>query len=226
MQLWNARGFAAIAIAVEGQTDVSIAPNIWEQHDGAGPKRTGIYNDSEEPLEEQWMYHAVADTVLANSLLRSMPEVDADKVGVMGISWGGVVVATAIGIDHRFAFAIPTYGCGHLFDARNRYGDTLGTNQVYREIWEPCLRMQDVHIPVLWLSWPEDKHFPTDCLAATYRAAPGPRMVTLIPGMGHSHPKGWRPPDSYAFAESVVEEGDPWEILSNVVDGRLRSVSI
>jgi len=34
------------------------------------------------------MYHAHADTMLANSLLRALPEVDANKIGVMGVSWG------------------------------------------------------------------------------------------------------------------------------------------
>ena len=28
--------------------------------------------------------------------------------------------------------------------------------------------------------------------------------------MKHSHPAGWTPPDSYAFAESIVREGGPW----------------
>jgi hypothetical protein len=35
-------------------------------------------------------------------------------------------------------------------------------------------------------------------------------MVSLIPGMKHSHPAGWNPPDSYTFAESVVRDGKPW----------------
>jgi len=225
VQLWTQRGFAAIAIAVEGQTDFLAAPNVWAQHGWAGPKRVGIYQDSQEPLADQWMYHAVADTILANSLLRSLPEVDEDRIGVMGISWGGVIAATTIGIDHRFAFAIPTYGCGHLFDAQNKYGVALETNRLYQAVWDPILRMRHVNMPVLWLSWPADAHFPLDCQAATYLAAPGPRMVTLIPGMGHSHPKAWNPPDSYAFAESVVETGAPWCRQTGVeVEGNLVSV--
>jgi dipeptidyl aminopeptidase/acylaminoacyl peptidase len=83
------------------------------------------------------MYHAVADTILAHSLLRSHPRVDPKKVGVMGISWGGVIVSTVVGIDTRFAFGIPTYGCGNLADAANQYGKALGDNTVYREIWDP-----------------------------------------------------------------------------------------
>lgn len=93
VQKWNEQGFAALSIAVEGQIDVKDPDSkdrakSWKQHEWPGPHRHGIYGDSSEPLKDQWMYHAVADTILANSLLRSLPEVDAKKVGVAGISWG------------------------------------------------------------------------------------------------------------------------------------------
>jgi len=214
VRLWNDHGFTAISIAVEGQTDEPL-PGAergarWKRHAWPGPPHNGIYADRAEPLTNQWMYHAVADTVLANSLLRSLPEVDAKKVGVAGISWGGVITSTVIGIDRRFAFAIPIYGCGHMFDADNQWGRALGENELYREVWDPMVRMKQVKTPVLWLSWPGDDHFPLDCQAACYRAVRGPRMVALLPSMGHSHPAGWNPPDSYAFAESVVHNGKPW----------------
>ena len=89
---WVERGYAAISIAVEGQTneryEKESGKKAWKQHDWAGPHRTGIYADMSKVIEEQWMYHAVADTVLANSLMRSLPEVETSKVGIMGISWG------------------------------------------------------------------------------------------------------------------------------------------
>ncbi len=215
VQKWNDRGFAAISIAVEGQTDRKAPAKPgkrggWKQHAWPGPRRVGIYGDSAEPLKQQWMYHAVADTVLANSLLRSLPEVDAEKVGVAGISWGGVITSTVMGIDARFAFAIPTYGCGHKFDAENQYGRALGKNRSYREVWDPMVRITKATMPTLWLSWPGDQHFPLDCQAACYRAMPGAYMVALVPGMKHSHAAGWNPPDSYAFAQSVVRDGRPW----------------
>jgi dienelactone hydrolase len=210
VKLWNDHGFAAISIAVEGQTDERESSKVWKKHEWAGPARNGIYGDSAEPLKDQWMFHAVADTVLANSLLRSLPEVDADKVGLMGISWGGVITSTAIGIDDRFAFAIPTYGCGHLFDAANQYGRALGNNELYKQVWDPMVRLNRVKMPVLWFSWPEDQHFPLDKQAACYHAMPGPVLVALIPGMQHGHAPAWNRSESYAFAKSVVEEGIPW----------------
>lgn len=226
---WTERGFAAISIAVEGQTDQPEdtppgARRSWKRHAWAGPARDLIYADSAEPLPDQWMYHAVADTVLANSLLRSLPEVDPEKVGVMGISWGGVIASTVIGIDPRFAFAIPTYGVGHQFDAENQWGTALGENELYREVWDPMVRMERVRMPVLWLSWPGEMAFPLNCQAACYRASRGSRMVALIPGMGHGHRAGWIPPDSYAFADSVVRTGKPWlaQMSAGLGDGRVR----
>jgi dienelactone hydrolase len=229
VQKWNERGFAAISIAVEGQTDRKAPAKSgkrggWKQHAWPGPKRAGIYGDSAAPLTEQWMYHAVADTVLANSLLRSLPEVDAEKVGVAGISWGGVITSTVMGIDGRFAFAIPTYGCGHKFDSKNQYGRSLGKNRLYREVWDPMVRIKKATMPTLWLSWPGDQHFPLDCQAACYRAMPGAYMVALLPGMKHSHAAGWNPPDSYAFAESIVRDGRPWcrQTAATRKDGAVR----
>ena len=214
VQKWNAQGFAAISIAVEGQTDVNISKekgrSTWARHDFSGPARDGTFADTKLPLKDQWMYHALADTMLANSLLRSLPEVDPSKVGVMGISWGGVITSTVIGLDERFAFGIPTYGCGHLFDAENHWGQALHDNIGYKEVWDGMNYADRVKMPVLWLSWPQDAHFPLGCQAEHYRKTPGPRMVSLITKMGHSHQAGWNPPDSYAFAKSIVETGKPW----------------
>ena len=156
------------------------------------------------------MYHALANTMLANSLLRALPEVDASKIGATGISWGGVITSTVIGLDDRFAFGIPIFGCGHLFDAENHWGKALHDNEGYKQVWDGMNYAGRVKMPVLWLSWPQDAHFPLGCQAEHYRKTLGPRMVSLVSKMGHSHPAGWNPPDSYAFAKSVVETGKPW----------------
>ncbi|MGB6222114.1 alpha/beta hydrolase family protein [Haloferula sp.] len=211
VELWNKKGFAAISIAVEGQTS-NKAPGSgqWDRHSFGGPARVGIYGDSQVSLTDQWMYHAVADTILANSLLSSLPDVDADHVGLMGISWGGVITSTVVGLDSRFDFAIPTYGCGNLSEAGNQYGRALGNNRIYKELWDPILRLDRAKMPILWLSWPGDQHFPLDKLASCHQEAAGPQMVSLVPGMRHGHGPGWIRPESYAFARSVVDDGKPW----------------
>lgn len=225
VETWNERGYAAIAMGLEGQTDTVAtqtqqdagqAVGQWLKHAMPGPSRTGIYGDSDEPLTDQWMYHSVANSILANSLISALPEVDAAKVGIMGISWGGIITSTVIGIDDRFAFAIPTYGCGHLFDAKNLYGDHLGNNTLYREVWDPMVRIANATLPTLWYSWPGDFHFPMDNQAYTYHGAGGPRMVSLVPGFGHGHGPPRKRAESYDFADSVISGGAPWCVQDRV----------
>ena len=87
---------------------------------------------------------------------------------------------------------------------------------MYRQVWDPMVRIKNAMLPALWLSWPGDIHFPLDRQASTYSSAPGPRLVALLPGMKHSHPAGWNPPDSYAFAEGIVRSGKPWLRQTNI----------
>lgn len=221
---WNEKGFAAISIAVEGQIDERLpdAPRgaQWKKHPWPGPARQGIYGDADEPLADQWMYHAVADTILANSLLRSLPEVDADRVGVCGISWGGVITSTVVGIDPRFAFGIPIYGCGSLQNAPNQYGRALHLQSSYLEVWNPMLRFERAEMPLLWFTGPNDTHFPLKQQKVSYRAANGPRMISIPFDMKHGHALGWNPPDSYEFAQWVAMDGEPWarEVAQGLVD--------
>ena len=209
VELWNARGYAAISMDVEGRSTDPVT-DVRDIHQWGGPQRAGIYGDTGEPVTNQWMYHAVADTVLAHSLLRAQTGIDTNKIGMMGISWGGVIVSTVMGLDDRFSFAIPVYGCGRLFDLGNQYGNALGNNDFYKTIWDPLLRMDQASMPAQWFSWPQENNFSLDSQAATYQAGAGPRMVTLIPGMGHGHGAAWNRQDSYAFADSIISNASPW----------------
>ena len=221
VQKWNEQGFAAISIAVEGQTEQKgEAGAKWQRHERGGPARPGTYADFTKPLEDQWMYHAVADTILANNLLRSLPEVDPAKVGIMGVSWGGVITSTVIGLDPRFAFAIPTYGCGGLHKAASHYSKHLAKNSIYPILWDPNLRLEKATMPVLCLSWTGDMHFPMDSLAASREKVSGVSVFALVPKMKHGHVPAWSRPESYAFAKSVVQDGKPWCVPeSTKIDG-------
>jgi hypothetical protein len=209
VQQWNDRGYAAIAMDTEGRM-VDSATGDKFVHEWGGPQRTGIYDKMDEPIGDHFMYHATADAILANSLLRSLPEVNPDQVGICGVSWGGVITSTAIGIDDRFAFAIPTYGCGHMYDAMSHWGPILEDNEIYKTVWDPVLRLTNATLPVLWFSFPTEDTFPMDSFAYSYHALAGPHMASLVPGMGHSHPATYLRPESYDFADNIISNGTGW----------------
>ena len=171
------------------------------------------------------MYHAAANTILANTLMRSLSFVDEDKVGIMGVSWGGVITSTAIGIDDRFAFAIPVYGCGHKFTSSNSYSNRLGNNQKYIQVWDPFLRIQRAPTPTLWLSWPQDAHFPLDSQAYTYKRQNGEHTVSIVNNMTHSNAAAQARPEPIDYADSVVSEGSPWCVQKSLtVSGNTATV--
>ena len=122
---WNRQGYAALAMDLEGHLPGGNAHHIEGNHPtnvrhrNAGPSRIDWFGDRALPDQEQWFYHAVADTIRANSLLRSFPEIHPEKIGLTGISWGGTVISAAAGIDSRFAFAIPVYGGGYIHESDN-----------------------------------------------------------------------------------------------------------
>ncbi|WP_018968822.1 DUF642 domain-containing protein [Rubritalea marina] len=221
---WEAKGYASISIATEGQVDTKDTNFTqintgWNQHNMAGPIRPGIYGDSANAIEEQWMYHAVSGAVLANSLMRSLDFVDASKVGIVGTSWGGVITSTTMGVDNRFAFAIPIYGCGHLYDSLNFYGTNLGANDTYRNVWDPILRLANFTQPSLWLSYPQETNFQLDCLVYSFHEVGGTAVMSLPDNLGHGDTIGWITESAFDFADSVVATAAPWatQVSKNVL---------
>lgn len=96
VKLWNSRGYAAIAMDTCGSVPSrgSGEPGGAEnrpRHEFAGPPGwDASFQQTDWPVEDQWTYHAVADIMLANSLIRSFPEVDPERVGITGISWAAI----------------------------------------------------------------------------------------------------------------------------------------
>lgn len=223
---WNDAGFAAIAIAVEGQTDVIASQSRrgrdrWMNSAFGGPRREGIYDDYTKSTGNEWMFHAVFAAIQANNFLRSQENIDHQQIGIVGISWGGVITATTIGYDHRFAFAIPIYGSGFLSDIPNQYGDSLIRNPEYGELWEPALRLKDFTKPTLWLTGRGEDHFHLTAQAASYRLIGGDVSVSIKANMAHSHRAAWNEPEPYLFAKEVVATGNiPFSsiLLSNPED--------
>ncbi len=100
VKLWNDRGYAAIAMDLCGCVPVG-SYGKWQRHARGGPPGwDASFEQIHEPLADQWQTHAVTAVARANSLLRSMPEVDADRVGLTGISWGAYDIAWWLALIH------------------------------------------------------------------------------------------------------------------------------
>ena len=210
VRLWNNQGFAAIAIDTNGAVPQAINETDPDKyrHAWAGPPRYG-FNDAAWDVRDQWPYHAVAAIIRAHSLMRSMPEVDSSNIGVTGISWGGYLTSLVVGVDPRFKFAIPVYGCGFVHEGTswNKAVDQYGRER-WVSLWDPSSHLGRAKLATLWINGTNDAHYHMPLFQKTYRLPQGPRSVAIRVRMDHGHGSGWAPPEIYAFAKAAVGKGD------------------
>lgn len=105
--------------------------------------------------EEYWFYHAISDVMLINNFLRQRAEVNSDHIGILGVSWGGVIASHVLGLDSRFAFAVPVYGCGFLHESKGAQSKIFKL----RPEWDASVNLENADLPVFWASGATDLHF-------------------------------------------------------------------
>ena len=196
VRLWNKRGFAAISLDTRGSGQ-------WDKS----------FEQTDEPVVDQWPFRTVANIVKARALLASLPGVDGERIGITGISWGGYLTCIAAGVEPKFAFAAPVYGCGFLGED-SVWVPTLakiGPEKAARwlKLWDPSEYLPRVRMPMLWVDGNTDFAYPISSLQKSYRLPLGERWLCMRPGMSHGHQPGENPEEIGVFASQVVAGGEP-----------------
>lgn len=212
VKVWNSRGYAAIAMDLCGSVPVGTYGN-WQRHELGGPPGwDACFNQIDDPIEDQWTWHAVSAVALAHSLIRSYPEVDADRVGVTGISWGGYLTSIVAGVDDRFKLAVPVYGCGYLGENSIWLPsfERLGKEKADRwlKLWDPSEYLGRVEMPMLWVNGTNDFAYPMDSWKKSYLLPKSDRTLCLRVRMPHGHgPAGENPEEIHFFANAKLKSG-------------------
>jgi dienelactone hydrolase len=207
-EMWVDRGYAAIAINLGGKNFDG------ERHDRSGPphEHGAIFNHT-AGWTDLWTFHAIAAVIRANSILRDLPGVDPGRIGVTGISWGGYLTCIVAGVDHRFACAVPVYGCGYLqegsVDKWREAFDAMPEPDLRRwnEWCDPSSYLPSATLPMLFVNGTNDIAFPLDCYTKSARLPSAPVTMCVRLEMPHSHPDGWAPGEIAAFIDSHVRGG-------------------
>jgi hypothetical protein len=161
-----------------------------------------------------WTYHAVAALVRAHSLLAAQPEVDRERIGITGISWGGYLTCITAGVDDRLKVAVPVYGCGFIHEnscwVPSRFSK-MPEDQ--RELWvklfDPSQYLGRVRCPILFVNGTTDFAYPLDSYQRSYRLVPGGADLSVQVGMKHGHGEGWSVPEIGWYVDSVLIGRDP-----------------
>ena len=222
VKFWNDQGYAAISMDLEGHLPEPGKKSIERySYEWSGPSRQGMWKDIDKPLEEQYFYHTIPQVVLAHSLIRSFPEVNAEKTGVLGVSWGGIITCLVSGMDDRFKFAVPVYGCGFLVGSDGNFGKELGklSNEQlnkFLKLWEPSLWLVNAKLPMLWLNGTNDRHFPMDAWQKSIRSARGHCLQRAEIEMPHGSKWAFMNKEIVSFANSILKNHKPLPNIGKV----------
>lgn len=205
---WNDRGYVAFAIDTEGHIPkesgtVENAPqDLYTKSEYPAPHNQNYADADNNPIEDTWMYYAVSLAVRANSFLRKLSFVDSDKVGICGISWGGIITSITTGYDDRFAFSIPIY-C-----TLNNYGSTGNIPSYYNNhrnaiVWDDDTGMSRVNTPILFLAGINDINQTPQTVSKTASHCKNAR-ISLVKGFLHSHAHALGREEPFAFADEII----------------------
>lgn len=210
---WAKRGYCAIAMDLAGNGPAGRLPD-------GGPDQadtTKFRDFTEADAKDMWTYHAVAAVLRAHSLLASRPEVDRNRVGVTGISWGGYLTCIVAGIDDRLKVAVPVYGCGFLhensFWLEPRFAKmTSELRDRWVKHFDPSQYLAGVSCPILFLNGSNDFAYPMDSYKKCYQLVAGPlRKVSVKIKLPHGHI--WTFGEVDQFVDSHLKGGPPLATL-------------
>ena len=212
VKMWNDKGYAAVAIDTEGRIPTagaslsSVSNVFFESIKHHGPSNTD-YSDYAKPANEQFLYHAIAGTILANSFLSSFEQVDSSKIGLTGISWGGVIATNAAAYDDRFAFVAPVYGAVAMTGTEGIFGTLYNTYPRCSFLWDNVEMLRNCRTPILFVNWDGDPFFTVDATEKCTNTAMNGRMI-LIPNLKHGHLQGANIQEIFTFADNVLQRGN------------------
>ena len=247
--LWAKRGYAAISMDLSGHRPPSpeYDPATGEFKKDRGYEKGGRtrlekggldqshaekFDSIGGAVDDDWPRQAVADAILAHSLIRSFPEVDPDRTAVTGISWGGYTTCLVASVDSRFKAAAPVYGCGFLHEGESVQKPAIDRLEPpeRRAEWirryDPSSHLAQCRVPILFVNGSHDIHYPLDSCMKSYALVPGEKKIRIQPKMGHSHPAGWAPVEIGLFFDTYCRDGVPLMTLGRPQAGPRGSVTV
>ena len=211
-KMWADRGYVALAMDCRGN-----GPDGQHLPDG-GPEQTDESVFFQNQVRDFWTYHAVASVIRGVSLLSSLPEVDPNRIGITGISWGGFLTCIVAGLDQRLKVAVPVYGCGFIYQP-SAWSDlftspgapgklTADQNKLWIANYDPSLYVGQAGMPVLFVNGTNDFAYWMDIYQKTYRLVKN-RTIRITTDLNHSHEDGWAPVEIGLFVDQHLRGGAP-----------------
>lgn len=232
----NAYAEWACAFAERGYTALSLDTDATrferdfggERKDNpfAVPQDTGGFGNIDKNPRNNWIYGSAAQIISAAAYLKSLENVEENKVGVAGISWGGALSLVALGACSEFAAGAIIYSGGFITE------DVLGKQtgiftdylkkRVYDTRFDPSAYAENVNVPVLMTAGFTDGAFSPLNRKRTYDLFRVKPQFAFLPYILHDNESNFRNENVFGFFDEELKgKGNKAEISVKISEGTL-----
>jgi dienelactone hydrolase len=224
VEYWARRGYAALSInwggyALDG--DPRNGNTDWGPIVANQRETKNTYRVRPDPRVNSWYHWAIACR-RGLTFLAAQPEVDAERMGIFGISMGGRLTWMVAGLDDRVKAAASVYGAVSMGEA---FPDLPGTEQVHFEaedlaIWRATLEtdpyVRRIRCPFLFLGASDDFYGVMDLVDRAIGWIPHRnRWQAYTPHFNHH----MEPPESAVlplWMDRWLKDEEPWPAAPSV----------
>lgn len=149
---WAKRGYAAASLDHMGKLPGRTFFTHWGKVDN-----TATYGGWGDNPKNDIYYHAVIACMRMITFLERQREVDPNRIGAYGISYGGTFIWQLSALDARLKCVVPIVGCGNPEEA---WGE--GQTREWHKLYDSSLYAPHQKCPLLMLDASNDFNAPID----------------------------------------------------------------
>lgn len=194
VEFFARRGYACLSVGwggrplegkVEnGQTDWGPLPYNQNSADS-----DSVYNVVPNGHANAWYHWAIAGR-RGLTFLEQQPEVDANRLGMFGVSMGGQLTWMIAGVDHRLKCAASVVGLALLYEplpgiADSEYQVSLRSKEAWKQSLDPYVYAPRIECPFFYISATNDIHGRMDMMDRTLRQVKTPHWQTYSLHLNH-----------------------------------------
>jgi cephalosporin-C deacetylase-like acetyl esterase len=181
---WATRGYAVLAIDLPGKGE-----------NRPGSRSTGpdmnvpILLRTQPDPSYNYLVHAVAAARNGITYLTHRKEVDPERIGMIGLSWGGVLTLLTNGQDCRLKAAVNVFGAGYIPEGCTWENRFAAMSAYDKERWytyiDPKNFLASQHAPILFITGTNDHCYYLPTFQKSYEEVGAEKNYWLVPNLRH-----------------------------------------
>jgi cephalosporin-C deacetylase-like acetyl esterase len=201
---WAARGYAVLAIDLPGKGENRAGSR------STGPDMTVPILLETKSLSDNYLIHAAAAARNGITYLTQRKEVDPERIGMIGLSWGGVLTILTNGQDERLKAAVNVFGAGYISEGCAWQAWFTAMSTAEKSDWDnyvdPKNFLATQKAPILFVSGTNDHCYYLPTFQKSFLAVTAEKNLSLIANGRHKFLSAYQNP-ALAWLDQKLKTG-------------------